>query len=93
MGADVGALVVPELVVDCEQPSVAVDARLDPVGLLARVVGADQVLAPVLDPFDRAPEPQRRDADQHVLRIELAADAEAAADMRLVHAHRRRAAL
>ena len=51
------------------------------VALLARMVGGDQMLAPVLDPFHRPAEPHRRDADQHVLRIEFAADAEAAADM------------
>ena len=58
--------------------------------LLARMIGGDQMLAPVLDPFHRAAEPHGGDADQHVLGIELAADAEAAADVRLVHMHRRR---
>ncbi len=42
------------------------------------------MLAPVLDPFHRAIEPQRGDADEHVLRIKFAADAEAAADMAFV---------
>ena len=62
------------------------------VALLARMVGGHQMLAPVLDPFHRAPEAQRRDADQHVLGIELAAHAEAAADMAFVEMHRRRRA-
>ena len=53
------------------------------VMLVARMVGGDQMLAAVLDPFHRPVEPHRRDADQHVLGIKLAADAEAAADVGL----------
>ena len=62
----------------------------DFVVLVARVVGGDQVLAAVLDPFHRAVETHRRDADQHVLGIKFAADAEAAADVGLEARHRRR---
>ena len=51
--AHVGAVVVEELVVDAEDAAVFVDRRPDLVALLARVIGGDQVLAPVLDPFDR----------------------------------------
>ena len=58
--------------------------------LIARMVGGDQMLAAVLDPFHRAVEPHRGDANQHVLGINLAADAEAAADVQLVAPHRRR---
>ena len=71
----------------------SVHRGLDVVVLVARVVGGDQMLAPVLDPFHRALQPHRRDADQDVLGIELAADAEAAADVRLVALHRRRRAV
>ena len=84
MRAHIGAVVVEEFVVDAENAAVFVDRRLDLVALLARVIGGDQMLAPVLDPFDRPLERQRRGADQHVFRIHLAADAEAAADMAFV---------
>ena len=84
MGADVGALVGPEFVVDAEDEASRIDRCPDPVNLIARMVGRDQVLAAVLDPFDRPAEAQRREADQHIFRIELAADAEAATDMAFV---------
>ena len=71
----------------------SVQAAANVVVLVARMVGGDQVLAAVLDPFHRALEPHRRDADQHVLGIDLAADAETAADMRLEALHRRRRAV
>ena len=72
-----------EFVVDAENAAVFVDGRSYFVALLARVIGRDQVLAPVLDPFDRLAEFERGRAHQHVLRIHFAADAEAAADMAL----------
>src|SRR5690348_18107690 len=48
MRADVGALVVEELVIDPEQASVPVDRGADPMMLLARVVGSHQMLAAIL---------------------------------------------
>ena len=48
---------------------------------LARVVHRDQVLAPVLEPADRASDMPGGKRDQEVLGIELAAGAEAAADI------------
>src|SRR5262249_10322091 len=77
---------------DREDAAFGVDRGAHPVALLAGMVGGDQVLAPGLDPFPRRAEPQRREADQHVLGIELAADAEAAADMALEQMHARRRA-
>ena len=88
MGAHIGALVVEVEVVDRQDAAVGVDRRADAVELLARMIGGDQVLAPVLDPFHRPAETHGGDADQHVLGIELAADAEAAAHMRFVHVDR-----
>ena len=88
MGAQIGALVVKEFVVDRQDMARAIDGGADMVALLARMVGGHQVLAPVLDPFDRAPEAKRCERDQHVLGIELAANAEAAADMPFVEMHR-----
>ena len=81
VGAHISALIVKEFVVDGEDAPVAVDGGADVVGLLARMVGGDQVLAAVLDPFHRTPQPQRRDTNKHVFRIEFAADSESAADM------------
>ena len=89
VGAHVAALVVEEFVVDGENVALRVDRGADLVVLLARVIGGDQVLAPVLDPFHRPVEPQRGEADQHVLGIKLAANAEAAADMALEQMHAR----
>jgi hypothetical protein len=63
------------------------------MALLTRMVGGKQMLAPILDPFDRSAQLHRREADQHILRVELAAHAEAATDMDLVQMQRARAAL
>ena len=90
VGAHVAALVVEEFVVDGENAAFRIDRGADLVPLLARMIGGDQMLAPVLDPFHRPAEPQRGEADQHVLGIELAADAEAAADMAFEQMHGRR---
>ena len=51
--------------------------------LLARVVRGHEVLGAILDPLHGAAEPLRRERDQDVLGIELAAHAEAAADVDL----------
>ena len=67
----------------------AVDGGAHAKMLLARLIGRHQVLAAILDPFHRAAQPQRRDADQNVLRIDFAAHAEAAADMAFVQMHAR----
>ena len=72
-------------VVDGKDAAFGVDRRADAMELLARVIGGDEMLAPVLDPFHRAAQPHGADADQDILRIKLAADAEASPDVRLVH--------
>src|ERR1700733_1010202 len=56
------------------------------------MIGGHQMLATVFDPFDRPAEAERAEADQHVLRINLAAYAEAAADVALIQVHTRRLA-
>src|SRR5215471_5329521 len=48
------------------------------------MIGGNQMLAAVFDPFDRPAELESGQADQNVFRIEFPADAEAAADMALV---------
>ena len=87
MGADIAALVVEELVVKGENTALGVDRGANLMALLPRMIGGDQMLAPVLDPLHRAAEPQRGKADQHVLGIKLAANTEAAADMALEQMH------
>src|SRR5512139_1011402 len=54
------------------------------VVLFARMIGRDQMLTPVLDPFDRALELESGGADQNVLGIDFAPNAEPAADMTFV---------
>ncbi len=54
-------------------------------GKPARVVRGEEMLAPVLDPFDRALQAARRERDEKILGIEFAAHAEAAADIVLDH--------
>ncbi len=90
MGADVRALVVEIGVVDGENHAVAINGGANFVQLLARMIGGDQVLATVLDPFHRSIEFLGGDADEKILWIHLAANAEAAADMGFVHMHRTR---
>ena len=83
VGAHVGAVVVMDHVVDGEDFALVGAGGPDVMVLVARMIGGDQMLAAVLDPFHRPLEAHRRDADQDVLGIDLAADAEAAADVRL----------
>src|ERR1700730_10547739 len=82
--AEVASLVEPELVVEAQNEAVLVDRRAHPMGRASRLVRRHQMLVTVLDSLDRPPEPQRRRTGQNVLGIELAANAEAAADMPIV---------
>ena len=54
---------------------------------VTRVIGGDQVLAPVFDPFHRASEPPCCVRDEKVFRIELAANPERAAGVAFHHLH------
>ncbi len=92
MGAHVAALIVEEFVVDREEAAIAVDGGAQLVTLLARMIGRDQMLAPVLDPFHRPAEPQRGETNQHVLGIKLAANTEPSAHVAFEEMHARRAA-
>src|SRR5262249_33601727 len=93
MRADIGLLIMEIAIIDREDDALGIDRGADLMHLLARMIGGDQMLAAVLDPFYRALEPLGRDTDQHVFGIELAADAEPAADMRFMNVNcaRRRA--
>jgi hypothetical protein len=84
VGAHIGALVVKYLILERENVSVAVDGGANVMQLLARMVGGDEVFASVLDPLDGPPHAKGGGADQHVLGINLAANAEAAADVALI---------
>src|SRR5262249_21385239 len=66
-----------------EDASVAVEAHLDPVLDLARVIGGEQALAAALDPLDGPAQLQGGERYQDVLRVELAAHAEASAHVHL----------
>ncbi len=92
MGAHIGALVVKYFVFDTENETVFVDRNLRQMTLMTRLVGAHKMFAAVLDPFYRPPQPHGGHQHQHVFRIKLATDAEAAADMRFMDVNRRRAA-
>src|SRR5215467_5497032 len=92
VGAHIGALVVEVAIINGEDPSLIVDGSAQAVELLARMIGGHQMLAAVLDPFHRPVESHRRDTDQHIFRIELAADAEASADVGFVYVDRGRRA-
>ena len=92
VGAHIGALIVEEAVLDAENEAARIHGGANLVALLARMIGRHEMLLAILDPFDRPAEPQRAEADQHVLRIELAPHPEAAAHMAFEQMHRRRAA-
>ncbi len=81
-----------ELIFDRENATLAIDGRANAMALLARMIGRNEMLAPILDPLDRSFEPQRAQANEHVFGIELAPNAEPAADMAFVEMHRRRRA-
>ena len=87
MGAHIGALVVEEHVFEGEDAPLHVDRGAHLVPLLAGVVRCDEMLVPVLDPLDRTPQPERCEADQHVLGIKLAAHAEPATHVALEEMH------
>ena len=86
VGADIGALVGADAAAQRQNGAVAVAGDLQLALGLAGMVGGEQMLAAVLDPFDRAAGEPRRERDQEILGVELAARAEAAADIVLHHA-------
>ncbi len=49
--------------------------------LLPRVVTRDEMLATVLHPLDRPPEPERQPGNQNFLAVQLTTDAEAATNV------------
>ncbi len=85
VGADIGAHVGMEPPAHAEDGAVAPAGDLELAIELAGMVAGEEMLAPVLDPFDRPAEMARREGDEEILGIELAAHAEAAADIVLDH--------
>ena len=85
VGPHVGAHVGVDLAADRQDGAVARAGDLEVALLLAGVVHRHQVFAAVLDPFHRALDVARRERDQEILGIELAARAVAAADVVLDH--------
>ena len=83
--AQVRASVDPRAAAQGKDRPILLAGNLDLAIGLARVIRAEQVLASVLDPFHRPVELARRERNQVVLGIELAAHAEAAADIGLDH--------
>ena len=85
VGADIGAHIAVDVAAQAEDDAVARARNLEVAVDLARVIGRHQMLAAILDPFDRAADMARRERDEKILGIELAAHAEAAADVELNH--------
>ncbi len=81
IGADIGPEIDKDLAAQAEDRAVAAAGDLDLAIRLARMVHRRQMLAPVLDPADRAADMPRGERDQIVLGIELAAGAKAAANI------------
>ena len=85
IGADIGAHVAVDVAAQAEDGAIARARDLEVAVDLARVIGRHQMLAAILDPFDRAADMAGRERDEEILGIELAAHAEAAADVELDH--------
>ena len=85
VGAHIGAHVDEGMAAQPEDGAIARAGDLDVARRLAGVVNGHQMLAAVLGPFHRAADVARRERNQKILRIELAARTKAAADVVLDH--------
>ncbi len=81
VGPHIGADIDPDISAQTDDRAVTVERDLEIALGLARMRDRHEVLAAVLDPFDRPPVFAGGESDQEVLRIEFAAGAEAAADV------------
>ena len=81
VGAHIGTDVDIGMPAQTQDGAVAAAGDLDVAFRLARVVHAHEVLAAVLGPFHGAAGVTGRERDQEILRVELAARAEAATDV------------
>src|SRR5262249_12880230 len=81
VGADVGALVGGGAAAQRSNRAVPLAGDLELAFGVAGMIGGGEMLAAILDPLHRTAGQARRERDQEILRIELAARAEAAADV------------
>ncbi len=77
----IGAFVVDHRAAHAEQPAVGVERDLEVPILFALLDRGEEMLAPVLDPFDRSPQEQAGGGERHFLRVHDELGAEAAADI------------
>ena len=70
-----------------EQPAVVIERDLEVPVLVALLDRREEMLAPVLDPFDRPPQHEAGRGQRHLFRIHHELGAEAAADVGRDHAH------
>src|SRR5262249_15461812 len=75
------AAIDDELIAQRQDAAVVVKADLDIVDLVARMAGAHQMLAAVLNPLDRPPQPSGPEPNQQVSRVDVPLEAETAADV------------
>ncbi len=85
--AEIGADIGDVLDAHAEDPAVGIERHLAMGDMVAAVHVGEECLLPVGTPFDRPAEALRGPRDQHRFRIELAAQAEAAADIGRDDAH------
>ena len=88
-GAQIGAQIREGAAAQAQDGAVAGAGDLQLALGVAGVVGGQQVLAPILDPFDRPSGEPGRERNQEILRIEFAARPEAAAHVIFQHANGR----
>ena len=86
VGADVGALVGVGLPAQREDGTVRLAGDLQLALGVAGVIGGGEMLAAILDPLHRSARAASGERDEKILRVELAARAEAAADVVFHHA-------
>src|SRR5207244_2606485 len=84
-----GAAIGHEIIAKRQDAAGLIEADLEVVDLVARMRGGEEVLAAVLDPAHGPPELAGEEGDQEVLGVDVALDAEAAADVGRHAAHAR----
>ena len=85
VGADIGPVVRPGIAPEAENAAVRSRCDLDVAFDLSGVIGTQQMLAPVFDPFDGPVESTRRERNEKILGVEFAAGAEAATHIQFDH--------
>src|ERR1019366_10417852 len=78
----IGALIVKQVTARAEQASVAIVSNLDLPVLVALLQRGEEMLAPVLDPFERLSRYERRSGYRRLFRIDEVFGAKSTADIR-----------